>query len=262
MAGAIGLAGYATAVIVFGASNVPDAVWGVSLLLLSIGGAILLVRKQVSLLERWGAKLERKTHFLGHRLLAGTVGRLLFRMAGVGLKTKPQAVSPAGEPTEVVLASAADSLFDALPGEHRQRLADVPSVIGRLQANAQKLRDREAELAKVMADVGGEGIERDRARLQVLRADPDRQSEADLLAKRISIVDDIDADRTRVRNRLGTVVAALENVRIDLLRLRAGLGSIEDITADLAAARRISEDIDYEVEARTEVEQLTETAQS
>ncbi|MCH7716043.1 MAG: serine/threonine protein kinase [Gemmatimonadetes bacterium] len=83
-AGAIGLAGYATAVIVFGASNVPDAVWGVSLLLLSIGGAILLVRKPVSLLERWGAKLERKTHFLGHRLLAGTVGRLCSRLRGLG----------------------------------------------------------------------------------------------------------------------------------------------------------------------------------
>ncbi|MCH7716044.1 MAG: hypothetical protein IH876_07940 [Gemmatimonadetes bacterium] len=57
-------------------------------------------------------------------------------------------------------------------------------------------------------------------------------------------------------------MAALENVRIDLLRLRAGLGSIEDITSDIEAARKISEDIDHEVEARTEVEQLTETAHS
>ena len=260
--GAIGLAAYATSVIVFGASNVPDAVWGVSVFLLSVGGAILLVRKPISMVNRWGAKLERKTDLLGHRLLGGPVGRLLFWIAGVGLKTKPRAVSAAGDATEVVLASAADSLFDALPSEHRRKLADVPIVIGRLQADAQVLRDRGAELAKVAADVGGEGLERDRSRLQVLRADPDRQSEADLLAKRISIVDDIDAERTGVRNRLAAVVAALENVRIDLLRLRAGLGSIEDITADLEAARRISDDIHHQVEARTEVEQLTESPSS
>lgn len=260
--GAIGLVAYATSVIVFGASNVPDAVWGVSAFLLSVGGVILLVRKPISMVERWGAKFERKTDLLGHRLLGGPVGRLLFWIAGVGLKTKPRAVSAAGDATEVVLASAADSLFDALPSEHRRKLADVPIVIGRLQADAQALRDRGAELAKVAADVGGEGLERDRSRLQVLRADPDRQSEADLLAKRISIVDDIDAERTSVRNRLAAVVAALENVRIDLLRLRAGLGSIEDITADLEAARRISDDIHHQVEARTEVGQLTESGPS
>ncbi len=160
----------------------------------------------------------------------------------------------------MVLASAADSVFDALPAEQRHRIAEVPSIVKRLQVDAQTLRDREVELAKVMAEVGGEVIERDRSRLRVLRADPAKQSDADLLAKRISIVDDIDAERTRVRNRLATVVAALENVRIDLLRLRAGLGSIEDITADLEAARRICEDIDHVVDSQAEVEQLTETA--
>ena len=197
---------------------------------------------------------------LGHRFLAGPAGRLFFRIARVGLKTVPQTTSPAGDRTEVVLASAADSVFAALPREHRGRLAEVPEIIRRLQVDAEALREREVDLAKVLADVGGEGIERDRTRLEVLRADPDKQSEADLLARRLSMIEDVESERSRVSNRLGTVVAALENVRINLLRLRAGLASIEEITADLEAARRICDDLDHEVEARTEVDQITEAA--
>ncbi len=50
---------------------------------------------------------------------------------------------------------------------------------------------------------------------------------------------------------LGTAVAALERVRVELLRLQAGEGSVDDLTDILAQARDIGDRIDAELEARS-----------
>ncbi len=55
---------------------------------------------------------------------------------------------------------------------------------------------------------------------------------------------------------LTETVAALENVRLALLRLRAGVGSINDLTAYLERAREIGERIDRELEGRREVDAM------
>jgi hypothetical protein len=54
--------------------------------------------------------------------------------------------------------------------------------------------------------------------------------------------------------RLATAVAALETLRLDLLRLHAGNGTIDELTQDIEAARQLGEEIDIEIEARREVE--------
>jgi serine/threonine-protein kinase len=61
-----------------------------------------------------------------------------------------------------------------------------------------------------------------------------------------------------VAERLATAVAALETLRIDLLRLHAGNASLDELTQDLEAARRVGEDIDAEVEGVREVAHLLE----
>jgi hypothetical protein len=50
-------------------------------------------------------------------------------------------------------------------------------------------------------------------------------------------------------------VAALENIRLDLLRLKAGVGTVDQLTADLNAARDLQHEIDLAVEANREVEE-------
>lgn len=65
------------------------------------------------------------------------------------------------------------------------------------------------------------------------------------------------AEALRARGRTGpeliNTVAALERVRLAVLRLRAGAGSIEDLTGYLEAARAVGEEVDRQVEARDEV---------
>ncbi|HEY6109966.1 MAG TPA: hypothetical protein VIV56_13800, partial [Gemmatimonadales bacterium] len=64
------------------------------------------------------------------------------------------------------------------------------------------------------------------------------------------------------RQRLGDAVAALEVIRLDLLRLRAGGGgaTFDGITADLSAARELSLATDRLLDATGEVEQLLGTS--
>jgi serine/threonine-protein kinase len=63
-------------------------------------------------------------------------------------------------------------------------------------------------------------------------------------------------DDPETTGRLATVAAALEAVRLDLLRLHAGAGSLHKLTRDVDAAREIGKRIDVELAARDEVERL------
>jgi eukaryotic-like serine/threonine-protein kinase len=55
---------------------------------------------------------------------------------------------------------------------------------------------------------------------------------------------------------LTQTVAALERVRLAVLQLRAGVGSVDDLTRHLAAAKQVGEEVDRQVEAREEVRSL------
>ena len=54
-------------------------------------------------------------------------------------------------------------------------------------------------------------------------------------------------------DRLTETVAALEKVRLSLLRLQAGEGSVQDLTLQLERAKEIGRQIDRELEARSDV---------
>jgi serine/threonine-protein kinase len=140
------------------------------------------------------------------KLLKGRLGKVAFKLGGIGLGTRVEALPAAGERTEMALGEAAAQLFAALPKVQRERLGDVPAVVGRLEADALALRER-------MNEPG-------------------------------------------VAERLATAVAALETLRIDLLRLHAGNASLDELTQDLEAARHVGEDIDAEVEGAREVAHL------
>lgn len=77
-----------------------------------------------------------------------------------------------------------------------------------------------------------------------------------------SVVHNLERRAERLRERgvtgeeLTNTVAALENVRIALLRLRAGSGSVEDLTLYLEKARGIGEVVDRQLAARGDVDRL------
>ncbi len=190
---------------------------------------------------QWWTNVERRTGLIqrwARRFWDNPLMRTIFRIAGLGAappKTADTVVEQGA--TEMLLGKAADDLFSALSEEDQQRLSDVPQVIRELEAAAGALRSRRDELERAIADAG------------VVQSGE--------VSRRGDIVKELEAARDMAAERLKRVVTALENLRLDLLRLRAGVGEATEITGAVEAARQVGADISAEIEGRAEVERLT-----
>ena len=186
------------------------------------------------------------------RLWNGKLGEWLAKLARIGLRHGASPSASVHRPTEIAIGLAADALFEALPKETRKALKDLPAVIRRLEADAQGLRARVDELNALLAGANEEslGAQSDSLRLG------GGQAAGALGDARQKLRADLTAERDGVAKQLATAVAALENIRLDLLRLTAGVGTVDQISADLTAARRIGADVDAMVAGHREVEVL------
>ncbi len=81
------------------------------------------------------------------RLMRGNLGRFTFAAARAGQRGLPLP-APVTEPTILAVGRGADELFSSLPRWLRERLGDVPAVVGRLQQEAFRLR-RQGDLPRL-----------------------------------------------------------------------------------------------------------------
>jgi hypothetical protein len=125
-------------------------------------------------------------------------------------------------------------------------------VLQRLERDAQTMRRRVDELNEALASLGQEGVG---ARSAALAQGGD-EAKAAMANQRDKVRADLAATREAAAQRLATAVAALENLRLDLLRLKAGAGSVDELSANLTEARRIAAEIDAQVAGRIEAENV------
>ena len=170
------------------------------------------------------------------------LGEWAFKLGAMGLGRVP-ASSGGYRPTEMVIGLAADRLFDELPKQLRKQFAELPEVVHTLEAHAEQTRARVKELERILRDVEHDGALA-------------RRGGTVAVDKRESIADDVRRAREAAEKRLSEVVAALETIRLDLLRMHAGIGSVESMTVDLTSARSLSADLERLVEAGHEVDGL------
>jgi len=156
------------------------------------------------------------------KLWRSKFGRWLGRVAATNLRDR---AVPADRPTELKIAMSAESLFQSLPKPLRESLGDVPAVLRGLQERAHATREQIAKLDSVFASGTGDA----------------REHAGD---KREALAGDVKKSRAVAEARLAELVTALETVRLDLLRLQAGIGSPESITQDLAAAAEVGREAD------------------
>lgn len=157
------------------------------------------------------------------RLLVGRFGRVLLPVAGVGLGTPRSSGREFDQPTEVLLASAAESLFRELPVEVRERLGDLPQVARELERQVEDLRRRDTALAEAASRVE-------------IPAGKDRDSE------RHEARVEMEEARAALDERLRSAVAALEHLRLSLYRLASDATrpqSVEAVKTDLRRAREL-----------------------
>lgn len=166
----------------------------------------------------------------------GPLGRVIMRIASWKLGGRN---IPPDRPTEVAIALSVESLFDALPQSARENLGDVPAIAHKLRARAEEVRARIAVLDATTPQ----------AELQWKRSLAHGQAEA--------LAVDVGAARQQAESRLAQVVTALDTIRLDLLRLQAGVGTPESVTTDLAAAQSVLDQVDRLVAATDEVNRAT-----
>jgi hypothetical protein len=162
--------------------------------------------------------------------------RGVLAFAGMLVRNKPARVAEtrADRHTEAILATAADGVFAALPAADRAALAAVPDVVRHLELLAAGQRARKDVLDQAIASVG----------------------DAAGAPKRAKLSADLAVERAIVEQRLRSTVEALENLRLDLLRLRAGVGTTADLTEAIDAARRLGQEVDYTLHGRDEAARI------
>ena len=125
--------------------------------------------------------------------------------------------------TEAALGLAASELFAALPETYRDKLAELPDTVAALEARAAEAR-AQLDLLATLAPEGNHG--------------------GDVIAER----------RASAATQLKDSVAALEGIRLDLLRLLAGENDLAPLTTLIDAARQLGEQAGRMAEARRELE--------
>ena len=168
----------------------------------------------------------------------GTMGRWLAKLASVKLGRRAAAPD---RPTEMAIVFSAQAILDELPKEIRQSLGDVPGVLQRLERHAHEMRQQLRHLDENIADARVIPSSGSRARHDALTAD-------------------LTAARSKAAQQLADLVSALESMRLDLLRLRAGQLSADSITQNVDTARQLGEDVDHLLSGQAAVDEMLRDA--
>jgi len=176
------------------------------------------------------------------RLWTGAAGRLLFGVAESLTFGKAPPAPMTHRPTELSIGMAAEQLFTTLPKSTRQQLRDLPDVVRTLEQDAQTMRRRLEELQEAL--LASDGV----------RGTMDAPGDS-IDARRRRIIMDLEAERDLVQRRHGDALKALETIRLNLLRMHAGSGTVESLTTDLGLAREIAKEIGFLLEAEREIEE-------
>ena len=172
----------------------------------------------------------------------------------------------AGAHGEAVRRAAADraavrETLARLAPEEREMIPDVSPTVDAL---AQRVGTLALTLHRLDADVGGASLTLLNARVSALRteAGPSPSAEQE---RRIGLLDRQRATIGELTERRGVLAAqlesaslALQNLRLDLLKLRSsGLGTaVSDVANATQEAKALSRDIEHAVEALREVKRL------
>jgi eukaryotic-like serine/threonine-protein kinase len=181
------------------------------------------------------------------RRVNSVLGNLVLRTAAFRRPTP--STQDIAQPTEALLASGVTSLLERLPAVYRESLQHVPALVTRLEGHSEALRERRAELEGLIAEAGAtepgeDTVPVDDGTASKLRA-RSRVAKAALVVA-----------HENVGARLRDVIAALDVVRLGLLRLHAGAGSPADLTEDLELALEVGAQVEALLQARSEADEI------
>jgi hypothetical protein len=184
-------------------------------------------------------RAERRMFGLAARMWQSRFARAFFRVAGIGrARAEARAI--------VADASApASRLAELAPPQVAKRFPELTALLREAERAQTATRIREADVARALVEAGGERSgeqwTRDSAPDIAPSGDVDGPSEHTLHDRRGVLLTEMRDALETTRARRATIAAALENVRIQLLRIGAGVGAPDDMREEIAALRALAE---------------------
>ncbi|MEP6835204.1 MAG: hypothetical protein ABJB74_17590 [Gemmatimonas sp.] len=152
-------------------------------------------------------------------------------------KTKAAESMAPDAATEMFLERAVHAAIAALSPLQQKEMHDVANAANALAQDAEQLRVRDAELLGAIRLARQETTDEGRNRL----------------------LTELGAERLTVQNRLATTIAALETMRLDLLRLETSSESKPGLTTHLGVVRDLANRVDAAAELRAYLAHSTPT---
>jgi hypothetical protein len=149
------------------------------------------------------------------KLWVGSIGRALYNSIAGRIRTLP---TPHTVTTEV----GPTTVFESLSKDQRRELGDVNRLIGALMSAQNDLLDRESKLAasKDEASRGASGVASDTFE---------------------RVVTELTEAKNAATRRRDEITAELERLRLELIRLRSGIGTVAEVKAEAQRAKGLLE---------------------
>jgi serine/threonine-protein kinase len=151
-------------------------------------------------------------------------------------------------------------LVERLPPSEREVLKDINETVDGLYKRALDLGRTLHMMDGEMAEGGASRIDERIAALKAQPADEERDRHISLLERQKSTVAQLDSRKAQVARHLDSCVLAMQNLRLDLLKLKSSNVSevMGDITQATQAARALSRNVDNAIAAAGEVKEAME----
>jgi predicted Ser/Thr protein kinase len=162
-----------------------------------------------------------------------------FRVAALGRGRSTARPSAAGRDSSEL------ELVDLTPAAVTSRFPELPAILRRLEKSQAAMRLRELEVARALADAGGAPPSKHVAGTspsdKVTSGVEGATNQETLEIRRNALLDEMRKTLETTRTRRATLAAALENVRIQLLRIGVGMGTPDDMREEVAVLKELVE---------------------
>ncbi len=208
----LGMATFATGLLL--SSRVHTRTMSIVAVVMGLGGALFVVT--LAVIRAFSGDIGRGANRAAVKLWRTGAGRLFFRLAA---PARPGAIGAGGG--QRLTGHTILRLFDELPRDVRKQIGDVSSIVKRFERAMQALDARERDLDRALSEVGsGEGG-------------------GAVAQGRASLTGDLQRARDAAAARRDALRAELEQLRLSLVRVRAGVGAEGDVRMALDRARAV-----------------------
>ena len=179
------------------------------------------------------------------------------RDTGTHTGTRSAAVREAARHRDDILR-----FVEMLPRRDREMIADVPSTARALFDKVQALSDNLAELERTVSPNAASAVEQEITALEAqanpldVRASEERVRRLAYLKRQRRAIADLSSRRESAKEKLARCLEALQSMRLDVLRLKAGGQSLQQITQVAEQAMALAREVDTRMYVADEMSKL------